>query len=55
MTVINEGFFELIRNKVFEYHSVATSGHAHTDYYQAQNRSVLIFTLEVVLEKHREQ
>ncbi|WP_117125311.1 ECs1072 family phage-associated protein [Klebsiella quasivariicola] len=53
MSVINEGFFELIRQKVFEYHSVPMSGVVGPDYEKAQNRSVLIFTLEIILEEHR--
>lgn len=53
MTVINEDFFQLIRKKVFEYHSVAMSGVVGPDYDKAQNRSVLIFTLEIILEEHR--
>lgn len=55
MSVINEGFFELIRQKVFEYHSVPMSGIVTEDYEKAQNRSVLIFTLEIVLEEHRKK
>jgi len=52
MSVISEDYFEAIQNKIAAHHKVQMYGHIETPYYQVQNRAVLIFSLEVVLESH---
>ncbi len=54
MTVISEDFYQLVLQKVGEVRDVALRGAIQQpDYAQVQNRAALIFTLECVLEKHR--
>ncbi len=53
MSVINEEYFQVIQNKIAAHHGVQMQGYIESPYYQVQNRAVLIFSLEVVLEAHR--
>lgn len=53
MSVINEDFFQLIQRKIATFRGVAMSGEVTPEYHLVQNRAALIFSLEVVLETHR--
>ncbi|MCL6366220.1 hypothetical protein EXT60_18485 [Pectobacterium carotovorum subsp. carotovorum] len=53
MSVINDDFFHLIQKNIANLHNVAMSGLVTPEYHLVQNRAVLIFSLEVVLEAHR--
>ncbi|WP_437887036.1 ECs1072 family phage-associated protein [Phytobacter sp. V91] len=53
MSVINVDYFQVIQNKIAEHHGVKMQGYIEPPYYQVQNRAVLIFSLETILEEHR--
>lgn len=54
MSVISDGYFEKIQNKVSKYHDVAVFGEIKRPAYdQMKNRSALLFSLEVVISVHR--
>ncbi|WP_071846572.1 MULTISPECIES: ECs1072 family phage-associated protein [Serratia] len=56
MTVISEDFYHLVLQKVGKVRGVTLSGAIQQpDYNQVQNRAALIFSLECVLEGHRNQ
>ena len=55
MSVINDDYFHLLQTKIAELHDVAMQGVIKPEYYKVQNRTVLIFSLEVILEEHRKK
>lgn len=55
MSVINDDYFHAIQTKIATYHGVKMQGVVEAPYHQVQNRAALIFTLEVILEAHREK
>lgn len=55
MSVINEEYFLQIQNKIAALRDVKMVGYITPEYYQVQNRAVLVFSLEVILESHRQE
>lgn len=55
MSVISEEYFEMISTKIFELRQTNQYGTIkQPEHNQCKNRAALIFTLEAILDKHRE-